>query len=74
MHKINIEDIIISQSQIIISSPLEQFEVVPLISFNGISSSIFTLTNHGLYTIICLFIILGFHYITKNNNNLIPSK
>jgi F-type H+-transporting ATPase subunit a len=61
---------------LIINSPLEQFEVNSLIS---IIAPIFgyiniTLSNLGLYSILILFIILSLHIISNNENKILPSK
>jgi len=55
---------------LIINSPLEQFEVSSLIS---IIAPIFgyiniTLSNLGLYSLLILFIILSLHLIKHNKN------
>ena len=71
---------ILSLSQItgisLIHSPLEQFEVVNLISLNA---PIFgylniALSNLALYTIIVLNIVIFFHFLGNNDVKLIPSK
>ena len=59
-----------------INSPLEQFEVLNLIS---ISAPIFgylniSLTNLGLYSIIVLTLIVSMHILWNNNSKLVPSK
>ena len=59
-----------------ISSPLEQFEVINLISINA---PIFgylniSLTNLGLYSLLVLSLIILLHYMWNNNNKLVPSK
>ena len=61
---------------LIINSPLEQFEVSSLIS---VIAPIFgyiniTLSNLGLYSILILFIILNLHIISNNENKILPSK
>ena len=61
---------------LIINSPLEQFEVNSLIS---IIAPIFgyiniTLSNLGLYSLLILFIILSLHIISNNENKILPSK
>lgn len=61
---------------LIIHSPLEQFEVISLIS---IIAPIFgyiniTLSNLGLYSLIILFIILSLHIISNNETKILPSK
>jgi len=61
---------------LIINSPLEQFEVSSLIS---VIAPIFgyiniTLSNLGLYSILILFVILSLHVISNNENKILPSK
>ena len=63
-------------SNLIINSPLEQFEVTNLISLNA---PIFgylnlTLSNLGLYSLLVLVLILGIHYMGDNDSKIIPSK
>jgi F-type H+-transporting ATPase subunit a len=67
---------LINQSIYLINSPLEQFEVISLISVNApiLGYFTFTLTNLALYSILVLFLILGLHYMGNNENKLIPSK
>ena len=67
---------LINQSNLIINSPLEQFEVVSLLSFNAPIFGYFTLslTNLALYSILILFLILGLHYMGNNETKLLPSK
>ena len=62
--------------QLFINSPLEQFEVINLISINA---PIFgylniSLTNLGLYSIIVLSLIVSMHILWNNNSKLVPSK
>jgi len=59
-----------------INSPLEQFEVTSLL---GLNAPIFgylniSITNLSLYSLLVLFIIVGIHYISNNENKLVPSK
>nr|YP_009498246.1 ATP synthase F0 subunit a [Lactifluus piperatus]AWX53032.1 ATP synthase F0 subunit a [Lactifluus piperatus] len=61
---------------LIINSPLEQFEIISLIS---ILAPIFgyiniTLSNLSLYSIIILLIILSLHVLSNNENKILPSK
>ena len=58
-----------------INSPLEQFDVVDLISLNAPIFNYFNiaLTNFALYSLITLFLILALHYYADNENKLIPS-
>jgi|ERR1700741_3576248 len=66
----------IINSQLLINSPLEQFEVTSLL---GINAPIFgyinlTLTNLALYSILVLFIVLSLHYAGNNDNKLLSSR
>lgn len=60
----------------IINSPLEQFEVISLISLNiplfGYIN--FSLTNLGLYTILTVYLVLSLHIIGNNNFKLVPNR
>lgn len=59
-----------------VSSPLEQFEVSPLISLNApiLGNFNLSLTNLGFYVIIIVFLVLGMHIVGNNSFSLIPSK
>lgn len=61
---------------IIVSSPLEQFEVVSFLNVNLplLGYLNLALTNLGLYSLLALFLILGYHVTANNNNKLVPSK
>jgi F-type H+-transporting ATPase subunit a len=61
---------------LIINSPLEQFEVNSLISVIApiLGYINITLSNLGIYSIIILFIILSLHIISNNENKILPSK
>lgn len=63
-------------SQFTISSPLDQFEVTNLIGLNApiLGYLNLSLTNLGLYSLIVLAVILSLHFVTTNNNRIIPSK
>jgi F-type H+-transporting ATPase subunit a len=65
-----------SDCLLIINSPLEQFEVVSLISLNAplLGHLNIALTNLALYTLIVITIIIGFHLLGNNDMKLIPSK
>ena len=60
----------------LINSPLEQFEVVNLISLTApiLGHLNFALTNLSLYSILVLIILTGFHVLGNNDVKLIPSK
>jgi F-type H+-transporting ATPase subunit a len=59
-----------------ISSPLEQFEVVPLISLSlpVVGSFVLALTNIGLYSTLTTGLVVQQHVVTNNNYRLIPSR
>nr|AAB03775.1 ATP synthase subunit 6 [Agaricus bitorquis] len=59
-----------------ILSPLSQLEVTSLIGLNApiLGHINLTLTNLGLYSLLVLFVVLGFHYWGNNDSKLIPSK
>ena len=59
-----------------IHSPLEQFEVVSLISLNAplFGYLNIALTNLALYSMVVLTIVVGFHILGNNDVKLIPSK
>jgi F-type H+-transporting ATPase subunit a len=60
----------------LINSPLEQFEVVNLISVNApiLGHINLALTNLSLYTLLVLSTLIGFHILGNNDVRLIPSK
>lgn len=62
-------------SQIIINSPLEQFEVVSLVNLNAPLFGYFNLalTNLALYSLLTLILVLGLHLLSNNDNKLVPS-
>ena len=57
-------------------SPLDQFEVTNLIGINApiLGYINISLTNLGLYSIIVTSVILSLHFVTNNNNRILPSK
>jgi hypothetical protein len=61
---------------LIILSPLEQFEVLNLISIHAPLLGHFNiaLTNLSLYTLLVLSILMGFHILGNNDVKLIPSR
>lgn len=63
-------------SNLIIFSPLSQFEVTSLIGFNApiIGNFNLSITNFSLYTFLTLFLIIGLHFYGDNESNLIPNK
>ena len=60
----------------LINSPLEQFEVLNLISINApiFGHLNLALTNLSLYTLLVLSTLIGFHLLGNNDVKLIPSK
>src|SRR6201992_1787375 len=65
-----------TNTNLIINSPLEQFEVTSLL---GLNAPIFgylniTLTNLGFYSVFVLLIIIGIHYMGNNETKLLPNK
>lgn len=58
-----------------ITSPLEQFEVVPFLSVSApiIGDFNLSLTNLGLYAIITVFLVVGLHIMGNNSYSLVPS-
>jgi F-type H+-transporting ATPase subunit a len=65
-----------SQLNLFIISPLEQFEVTSLLSFNAPIFGYFTITftNFSLYSLLVLILILGLHYMGNNDTKILPSK
>lgn len=64
------------QTYLLINSPLEQFEVSNLLSLNApiLGYLNISLTNLALYSLLVLFLIVSIHYISNNENKLVPSK
>lgn len=60
----------------LIFSPLDQFEIVPLLSFNAPVFGGFhiALTNFSFYSILVIILSLGFHWLTLNENKLVPGR
>lgn len=60
---------------LLILSPLEQFEVVPLVSISLplLGSTVVALTNLGLYALVTLFLIVSLHVVANNQYRLVPS-
>jgi F-type H+-transporting ATPase subunit a len=60
---------------LVLSSPLEQFEVVNFISISApiLGYLNISLTNLGLYSILVLFLVLSLHILGNNENKLVPS-
>jgi len=66
----------INQSYLFISSPLEQFDITSLLSFNAplLGYINLTLTNLALYTLLLFLLIVSLHIVANNNIKLLPSK
>lgn len=66
----------LNQNNIIISSPLEQFEISSLISLNApiLGYLNITVTNLAFYSILILFLIIGLHILGNNETKILPSK
>lgn len=60
----------------LVSSPLEQFEVVSLFSIQApiLGYINLSLTNLGLYSLLSIFIIISLHFFGLNNQKIIPSQ
>lgn len=56
-----------------ITSPLEQFEVVPFLSLSLPGEINLSLTNLGVYGFITVFLVVGLHIIANNSYSLVPS-
>jgi len=65
-----------NNTTLFINSPLEQFEVTSLLSFNAplFGYISFTITNLALYAGIILSVIVGLHLLGNNDTKLLPSK
>ena len=72
----NINQMLSNNTALFINSPLEQFEVTSLLSFNApvFGYISLTLTNLALYSGIILSLIVGLHILGNNNTKLLPSK
>jgi F-type H+-transporting ATPase subunit a len=64
-----------NQSKLFINSPLEQFEITSLLSFNAplFGYINLTLTNLAFYSFLILFLIVGLHIVANNSIKLLPS-
>ncbi len=60
----------------ILNSPLDQFEIRTFLGFESpfFNLSAVNFTNFSLYLIIILFVILGLHILTDNNEKIIGSR
>jgi F-type H+-transporting ATPase subunit a len=66
----------INLTNLIINSPLDQFEVTNLIGLNApiLGYINIALTNLALYSLLVLTLIVGLHFLANNNTKLLPSK
>lgn len=57
-------------------SPLEQFEVTPLVSITApvLGNFVLALTTLGVYAIITVVLVLGLHVLGNNAHRLVPSR
>ena len=60
----------------ILISPLEQFEIIPLIIITApiIGNFVLALTNLGLYIILTVILVIGLHILGNNIHRLIPNR
>lgn len=60
---------------VILHSPLEQFEVVPLLSITApvVGSFVLALTNLGLYCVLTGGLVIALHVFADNSHRLVPS-
>jgi hypothetical protein len=63
-------------SNFLIYSPLDQFEVLSLLSFSSEILGIFNLsiTNYALYVLYTIAVVLSIHILGDNEFNLVPNK
>jgi F-type H+-transporting ATPase subunit a len=61
-------------SLMLLSSPLEQFEVLPVVMMSVLGTPLVTLTNHGLYTAAVVALLVSAHVVTTNGHRLVPSQ
>lgn len=61
--------------QLLINSPLEQFEVLSLIQLNAPILGHFSIffTNIALYSLLVLLLVSGLHLVANNEGKLVPS-
>lgn len=60
---------------LVLSSPVEQFEVSPLLYLTGpfVGEMVFALTNAVVYAVIVTALVLGLHFLGDNGHRLVPS-
>ena len=60
----------------VLSSPLEQFETTQFISFVApiLGDFVISLTNVGFYSLLVLVLGIGYHTLSANNHQIVPSK
>ena len=63
-------------NQITLNSPLEQFEVTPLISVTApvLGNFVLAVTNLGLYATISVVLVLGLHIQGNNDHRIVPNR
>jgi len=54
----------------IVASPLDQFEIRNLLSFNAVGDVNLAITNIGLYLIIGVFLVLTLNILATNYNKV----
>lgn len=59
-----------------IHSPLEQFNVINLISVNLpiVGYKTISVSNLGLYTLVTVTLVLSLHYLSNNNQQVLPNR
>jgi F-type H+-transporting ATPase subunit a len=67
---------LLNNATLFVNSPLEQFEVTSLLSFNAplFGYISLTITNLALYSGIIFSLIVGLHILGNNDTKLLPSK
>jgi F-type H+-transporting ATPase subunit a len=66
-----------NNNNLILSSPLEQFETTNFISFTApiLGDFVISLTNVGFYSLLVFILVLGYHVLSANHlSALVPSK
>lgn len=59
-----------------INSPLDQFEVFPLLSLDMpiLGNFSISLTNFGLYSVLVLLLVIGLHLVSINQIRIVPNR
>ena len=65
-----------TNTNLFVTSPLEQFEVSPFVSLTApiVGNFNLSLTNLGLYTLITMTLVIGMHVMGSNSYSVIPSR